>query len=107
MRALRGLLGALLWILGSVVGLVAVVLCVTVILLPLGLPLLRLSRTMVGNAVRLMMPQPLAHPVKEAERSWKRLGRKAKRQTPTPDLDAKQMGKKVKKRGRRLRKRLA
>jgi hypothetical protein len=101
------MLGALLWILGSVVGLLAVVLCVTVILLPVGLPLLRLSRRMVGNAVRLMMPRPLAHPVKEAERSGRKLRRKAKGAAPTPDLDAKKLGKKVRKRGRRLRKKLA
>ena len=40
MRLLRGLLGALLWILASVLGLVGVLLCVTIILLPVGIPAL-------------------------------------------------------------------
>jgi hypothetical protein len=107
MRALRGVLGALLWIVGGLLGLVAVVLCVTVILMPLGLPLLRLSRKMVGTAVRLMMPRPLAHPVKEAERSGRKLGRKAKGQAPAVDLDTKKLRKKAKQRGRKLRKKVA
>ena len=37
MRIPRALLGSLLWILAAVLGLVAVILCVTVILLPLGI----------------------------------------------------------------------
>ncbi len=36
MRLLRGLPGAVLWILAAVLGLVGVLLCVTIILLPLG-----------------------------------------------------------------------
>ena len=37
MRLIRGLAGALLWLLAAVVGLLGVILCVTVILLPLGI----------------------------------------------------------------------
>jgi hypothetical protein len=44
MRILRGIAGALVWVLAVVLGLVAVVLCITVILLPAGLPLLGVSR---------------------------------------------------------------
>ena len=40
MRILRSIAGALLWIVSAVLGLAAVVLCITVILLPIGLPLL-------------------------------------------------------------------
>ena len=40
MRLLCGLAGAVLWILAAVRARVAVILCVTVILLPLGLPLI-------------------------------------------------------------------
>ena len=103
MRVLRGLGGALLWIVGGLLGLVAVLLCVTVILLPVGLPLLRLSKTMIGNAVRLMMPRPLAHPVKETEKSGRKLGRMAKDKTPSIDMNTKKMRKKAKK----LRKKVA
>lgn len=107
MRVLRGMLGALLWILGSVLGLVALLLCVTVILLPLGLPLLRLSRQMIGRAARLMMPRPLAHPVQELGRSGKKAKRRMKKETPSVDVDVPKVTKKAKKRGKKLRKKVA
>lgn len=69
MRILRGLGGALLWLVASVVGLVAVILCVTILLLPVGLPLLRVARKMFGRSARLMLPAALAHPVKSAKDS--------------------------------------
>ena len=68
MRVLRGLGGAVLWIVASVVGLLAVVLCVTVILLPLGLPLLAQARRMFTTSVRLMLPPAMAHPVKTMDK---------------------------------------
>jgi hypothetical protein len=49
-----------------------VVLCITVILLPIGLPLLGASRRLFGIAVRLMLPREVAHPVKQGR---KQLGR--------------------------------
>jgi hypothetical protein len=63
MRLLRGLLGALLWILAAVLGLVGVLLCVTVILLPVGIPVVKLAGSMFVRSVRLMLPPALAHPV--------------------------------------------
>jgi len=78
MRILRGLGGAVLWLLATVLGLVAVILCVTVILLPLGLPLLGLARRMFTNGVRLMLPRAVAHPVKSLDKGGKDKGRKAK-----------------------------
>ena len=42
MRLLRALLGALLWIVASLVGLLGVIACVTLILLPVGIPLVML-----------------------------------------------------------------
>jgi hypothetical protein len=44
---------------------VAVVLCITVILLPVGLPLLGVSRRVFGMAVRLMLPREVAHLVEQ------------------------------------------
>jgi hypothetical protein len=70
MRVLRGMAGALLWMVAAVLGLVAVVLCFTVILLPVGLPLLGVSRRVFGVAVPLMLPREVAHPV---EQTGKRL----------------------------------
>jgi hypothetical protein len=72
MRLLRGLAGALLWILSAVLGLVAVILCATVILLPVGLPLLGYARRMFTTAFRLMLPRAVAHPAKTATKSLRR-----------------------------------
>ena len=66
-RLLRGVAGALLWILAAVVGLVGVLCCVTVVLLPVGIPLLLLARKMFTTSVQLLMPKKLAHPVKAAK----------------------------------------
>ena len=52
MRMLRALVGSLLWILSGVLGLVGVILCVTVILLPLGIPLLYLARRLFKYSMR-------------------------------------------------------
>ena len=72
MRILRGIAGAFLWILAAVLGLVAVVLCITGILLPAGLPLLGLSRRLFGMAVRLMLPREVAHPVERSRKGLRR-----------------------------------
>ncbi|WP_101951485.1 hypothetical protein [Mycobacterium sp. 3519A] len=79
MRLLRGLLGALLWIVAAVFGLLGVVLCVTVILLPLGVPLLGLARRLFTRAVQLMLPRSLAHPVDEITKTAKKKGRKLRK----------------------------
>jgi hypothetical protein len=63
MRLLRGLLGALLWILAALLGLVGVLLCVTVILLPVGIPIVKLAGSLFVRSMRLMLPPALAHPV--------------------------------------------
>lgn len=107
MRLLRGLLGALLWILAAVVGLLGAILCVTVILLPLGIPLLGLARRLFAKAVRLMLPPALAHPVKETQKNARKKGRKAAGSVPSPSLGAKSVRKKGRHFLRRQRKRLA
>ena len=97
MRLVRGLGGALLWILASLLGLVAVLLCVTLILLPLGIPLLRVARRMWSTSVRLMLPRAVAHPVKETNRR----GRK-KREAMTDGVTT--TSKRARKKARKLRK---
>lgn len=87
MRLLRGLIGALLWILAALLGLVGVILCVTLILLPLGIPLLAYARRLFTSAVRLMLPPAVAHPVKELDKTARKKGRKAK--STVPDVGAK------------------
>ena len=76
MRLLRGLGGAVLWILASLLGLVGVLLCVTVILLPVGLPLVRLAGQLFTRSLRLMLPRALAHPVNEVAKAVEKKDRK-------------------------------
>ncbi len=66
MRMLRGVLGSLLWLVAGLLGLMALILCVTVILLPFGIMLFRLSRTLFAKSARLMLPPAVAHPIKHA-----------------------------------------
>jgi hypothetical protein len=68
MRLLRGLLGGLLWIVAGLLGLVGFLLCVTVILLPLGIPFLMVARRLFTRAVQLMLPPELAHPIREPKK---------------------------------------
>jgi hypothetical protein len=79
MRMLRGIAGAVIWLLAAVLGLVAVVSCITIILLPIGLWLLGRSRRLFGIAVRLMLPRDMAHPVKESRKQLRHAGKQAKR----------------------------
>jgi hypothetical protein len=100
MRLLRGLLGALLWIVAALLGLVGVVLCVTVILLPLGIPLLAVARRLLTRSVQLMLPRALAHPVNEVAKAAHKKGRKAKAVSSSAADD-------ITKKTRKLRKRVA
>jgi len=65
MRLIRGLLGALMWLGAALLGLVGVLLCATLILIPLGVPLLGYARRLFTSSVRMMLPKAVAHPVKE------------------------------------------
>ena len=98
MRFARALLGGLLWLLASLVGLVGIIACVTLILLPIGIPLLGLARRLFGKSVRLFLPPALAHPTKEPKRRGRKarkaagkLGEKSRRtireKVPAIDLD--------------------
>lgn len=111
MRLLRGLLGALLWIVAALLGLVGLVLCVTIILLPLGIPLLGVARRLLTQAVQLMLPRALAHPVKEVTKTAKTKGHKAKAvSSSTADDVSKTVGdftKEARKVARKQRKRVA
>jgi hypothetical protein len=62
---------------------VSLLLCVTIILLPLGIPLLGLARRMMGTALRLMLPRVIAHPVEETKRGL--LSRKDKAKSSVKD----------------------
>jgi hypothetical protein len=110
MRILRGLAGSLLWILAALVGLLGVVSCVTIILLPLGIPLLMLARRLFSRAVKLMLPPAMAHPAKTARGSLRERtkdGLAGLRKAGREGQKARTRGvKTTKKKAKRLRKRL-
>jgi hypothetical protein len=58
MRALRGAASIVIWLLATVLLVVSLVLCVTLILLPLGVPLMLFALRLYGYGVQLMMPRP-------------------------------------------------
>ena len=62
MVLLRGLAGALLWIASLLLVLIAAVLCVTVLLLPVGLPLLGYARRLFTLSLKLMLPRRKSGP---------------------------------------------
>jgi hypothetical protein len=114
MRLLRALVGSLLWILAGVIGLVAVLLCATIILLPLGIPLLMLARRLFRYSMALFMPRKARHPAQELGRSVRDHADEVKSSVSdaTPDLKrTRKAGKKARKKGRSFvrhqRKRLA
>jgi hypothetical protein len=85
MRILGVLLGSLLWLVAGIVGLLGVVLSVTVILAPIGIPLLMLARRLFQMATRLVLPRKVRHPIKEMDKKTPdavkpgRAGRKARK----------------------------
>jgi hypothetical protein len=63
------LVAVVAWLLALVLGLVAVLLCATLILLPVGIPLLRYSRKLFGGGVRLMTSRKVTHPIEELQKA--------------------------------------
>jgi hypothetical protein len=57
MRLLRALGGTVLWLLAAVLGLVGAILCVTIVLLPVGLAVLGYARRLFTSAAKLMAPR--------------------------------------------------
>lgn len=104
MRLLRGLGGAVLWIVAALLGLVGVLLCVTVILLPLGIPLTMLAGRLFRHAVQLMLPRAVAHPVNEIGKAAKKQKRKVSSAASSTAGDT---AKSARKAARRMRKRIA
>lgn len=109
MRVLRGLGGSVLWILAGVLGLLGVVLSVTLILAPVGIPLLMLARRLFRYSMRLFLPREVRHPVQESGKSL-RGGAKGAADavaSAAPDVKgARKRGKKVRKKARKKKKSL-
>jgi|SRR5829696_7373684 len=80
MKLLRWPAAAVVWILAGVVGLLGVVLSITILLLPLGLPLLWLSRRLYSVAGMLVLPRAARRPVATAQDKASDVGRGARKQ---------------------------
>ena len=72
MKLLRALVGSVLWLLAGVLGLVGVLLCATLILLPVGIPVMMLARKLFAYSMVLFVPRKVRHPVREAGKSARR-----------------------------------
>jgi hypothetical protein len=92
MRIVRGIGAALVWVLATVVLLLSLVLCITVIGLPLGIPLMLLGLRLYAYGVQLLVPRPAEmkrgarkriglRPRGSVEGDVKRLGKRGKRAT--------------------------
>jgi hypothetical protein len=106
MRLVRGLGGVVLWLVSALLGLVGVIACVTIILLPLGIPLLGYARRTFGLSLKLMLPRAVTHPVQTTEKSLRRRGRKARDTVVARTPDTGQLRKSAAKKATKARKRL-
>jgi hypothetical protein len=104
MRLLRGIAGALLWIVSALVGLVGVILCITIVLLPVGLPLLGYAGRLFTLSLKLMLPRAVSHPVEAADESIRKRGRGGKREMSTAAQGAKRIHRRTNKKARGFRK---
>jgi len=68
MRVVRWTGASLLTLIAGLLGLVGVLLSVTLILLPLGIPILFLARRLFRTAGQLVVPRAVRHPVEESQK---------------------------------------
>jgi hypothetical protein len=95
----------LLWIVSAVLGLVAAILCVTIILLPVGLPLLGYAGRLLAISMKLMLPRAVSQPVDTADNSMRKRGGKGKDNVSAAVArDFKRLRKQSRKQARRVRK---
>jgi hypothetical protein len=79
MRALRWTGAGLLALLAGILGLVGVILCVTLVLMPLGIPVLFLAKRLFKTAGQLAVPRAVRRPVDELGRRGSKMTKKAGR----------------------------
>jgi hypothetical protein len=68
-KPLKWLAASLIGLLGAVVALLGAVLTVTLVLAPVGIPLLLLARRLFGASGRLVVPRAVRHPLDELDRA--------------------------------------
>lgn len=105
MRVLRAVGGAVLWLLATVVGLLGAVLSITIVLLPIGIPLLLLAGSLFRRSMALLLPRSVLHPVEETGKTAKRKAKRLRKGKDIPGVSPRQV-KRGKKRVRRVSKRL-
>jgi hypothetical protein len=109
MKILRWLGAGLIAIVAGVLALVGLILCVTLVLAPLGIPILMLARRVFALAGRMVVPRALRHPIDELDRSGEektaKLKRKAKDGARSGADQAQSAGKSATKRGKKVAKR--
>jgi len=92
---------SLLGLVGGLLGLVGAVLCVTIVLAPLGIPILFLARRLFRTAGQLVVPRGVRHPIdtltEAASDKSSDLGKSARKSSKRATKKAKKKAKKVKK----------
>jgi len=69
MKLLRWVAASLLGLVAGLVGLLGVVLTATLVLAPIGIPLLFLARRLFSTTGRLVVPRAVRHPLQELDRA--------------------------------------
>jgi hypothetical protein len=103
MKPLRWVAASLLWIVGGLLGLLGVLLTATLILAPIGIPLLMTARRLFGTSGRLVVPRAVRHPLDELDRAGSDAAADLKR---TVRKKGRRGGKDVRKRAAKLGKRV-
>ena len=70
MKALRMLGATLVWVVAALLGLVGGLLCLTIILIPLGVPVLILSAKIFAIGTAMVVPRSVRHPMNSAQHQW-------------------------------------
>ena len=104
MKALRWTGAALLSLLGGLLGLVGVLLSITLVLAPIGIPLLFLSRRLFRTAGDLVIPRKVRHPLEAISEAASDAGGGV---AETARKRGKAVKKPLKKQGRRARRKAA
>jgi hypothetical protein len=102
MKLLRMAAAGVLWALACLLGLVGSLLCVTVILLPIGLLLISLARRLFRLSGRLMLPKAVRHPLAELGDTGREAGRSLLKDAKSAGKTARGSTKKLPGRRRRV-----
>ncbi|MBO9520825.1 MAG: hypothetical protein J7518_04730 [Nocardioidaceae bacterium] len=81
MRALNILLGSLLWIVAGLVLLLGAVLSITIVLLPVGIPLFLLGQWLMRMAMALLVPRAVRHPLEAGRKKGSKTATKVRKRT--------------------------